>query len=63
MTSVVEAKTLPVSRYIEVTDLVRGRLQDKLPNVRKNAVLLMITLMSHNPYGAEVSVRGVQIDS
>ena len=56
LAGLVEARTLPVSRYIEVTELTQGRLYDKLSNVRKYAMQLMITLISHNPYGAKVSV-------
>jgi len=54
ITSLVDS--LPVTRYSEVGQLTLGRLNDRLPNVRKYALQLLTTLISHNPYGATVSI-------
>lgn len=57
VSTIVESQALPVSRYVEVTQLVKARLFDKLPNVRKYAMQLISTLIAHNPYGAKVCTQ------
>lgn len=57
MSAIVEAQALPVSRYVDVTCLVKARLFDKLSNVRKYSMQLVSSLIAHNPYGAKVSMR------
>lgn len=55
MKSLVESRSIPLSNYVEVTELARRRLMDRLPNVRKNVIQLLVALICHNPYGGLVS--------
>ena len=47
----------PDSRQYKILNLVVGRLQDKSSNVRKQAVLLLTSLLQCNPYNATLPVE------
>ena len=49
--TLVTTKTLPQSCLLSLTEKVVGRLRDKSANVRKNAIVLLVTILKYNPYG------------
>ena len=49
-------QAIPLPRLKVVLELAVGRLRDKSSLVRKNAVQLLTTLLTRNPFDATVSV-------
>ena len=49
-------QAIPLPRLKVVLDLAVGRLRDKSSLVRKNAVQLLTTFLTRNPFAATVSV-------
>ena len=52
-----DAKAIPLSRQQRLLQLVKGRLQDKSSNVRKQAVQLLTSLLQCNPFLAAMHVE------
>lgn len=54
------SKAIPLNRQIKLLKLVVGRLKDRSSNVRKQAVLLLTTLLQNNPYNSSLPVEDLK---
>ncbi|XP_042309788.1 condensin complex subunit 1 isoform X2 [Sceloporus undulatus] len=54
-TRIVQQKALPLTRFQAVVCLAVGRLQDKSVTVVKNAIQLLTTFLSNNPFSCKLS--------
>lgn len=49
-----EVKVIPISRQHQLLETVRGRLSDRSSVVRRNAIILLTSFLTGNPYAARL---------
>lgn len=54
-------QVIPISRQHQLLETVRGRLSDRSSVVRRNAIILLTSFLTCNPYAARVSGHNVVI--